>query len=200
MKKKLLAGLASGVFMLGMLGMANAAVITFEGQANTEYYAPITRLGFDIGNVVGQEQHFHEVTSTLYSLPNNGTGVLLNDRDTQIFVEANGGATFTLTSVDVASATGNNPAVGLTIEGFNNSISTGLITLTTLGTGYTTLFGNALGLVDTIIFDGIGGAGGFVLDNLALNERAVPVPATLLLFGTGLAGLAGSRIRRTKKA
>jgi len=29
---------------------------------------------------------------------------------------------------------------------------------------------------------------------------SVPEPTTMLLFGTGLAGLAGSRIRRKKKA
>lgn len=198
MGKKFLAGLASGVFLLAMMGMANATLITFEGHTNTIYNSPITRLGFDIGNVAGQEQHFHEITSTGYSLPSNGTGVLLNDRDTQIFVKENGGGTFTLGSVDVASALGNNPAVGLTIEGFHNNMSTGQISLATLGSGYTTLFGSALGVVDKIIFDGIGGSGGFVLDNLALNERAVPLPAAMLLFGTGFAGLVGARIRRKK--
>lgn len=165
---------------------ASAVTIDFEGQNNTIYNAPINRLGFDIGNVTGDEQHFHEITSTGFGLPNNGTGVLLNDRDTRIFVQDSLSLTFTLDTVDVASALANSPAVGIQIEGFLNNVSTGVITLAVLGTGYTTLNGASLGVVDRIVFDGLGGAGGFVLDNLALNEaRAVPGP----LAGAGIPGL-----------
>ncbi|MBU1053289.1 MAG: PEP-CTERM sorting domain-containing protein [Proteobacteria bacterium] len=40
------------------------------------------------------------------------------------------------------------------------------------------------------------------IDNVVINGTSapVPVPATMLLFGTGIAGLAGIRIRRKKKA
>ncbi|MBC8317402.1 MAG: PEP-CTERM sorting domain-containing protein [Desulfobulbaceae bacterium] len=34
---------------------------------------------------------------------------------------------------------------------------------------------------------------------VSLDPAPVPEPTTILLFGTGLAGLAGSRIRRKKK-
>jgi PEP-CTERM motif len=174
---------------------ALAATITFEGFANTIYSSPIVRLGFTIGNVVGDEQHFHEIDSTQFGLPNNGTGVLLNDRDTRIFVDQ-GGTAFTLTSVDVASALGNGPADGLTITGYLLGGSTGVITLGSLGTGYTALLGGSLGTVDRLVFDGIGAGGGFVLDNLALNEgSAIPEPGTHALIGLGLAGMALLRRR-----
>ena len=176
---------------------AEAALITFEGQFNTIYNAPITRLGFDIGNPVGDEQHFHEITSTQFGLPNNGTGVLLNDRETEIFVTATGGTStpFTLTSVDVASALNNFPAVSLTISGFLNNVLVGTIIVNPLGTGYTTVNGASLGNIDYLLFDGVGGDGGFVLDNLALNEAtAAPEPGSFALLL--LAGAAAARRAR----
>jgi hypothetical protein len=174
-----------------------AGTITFEGSDNTIYEAPIVRLGFTIGNVIGDEQHFHEINSTEFGLPSNGTGILLNDRDTRIFVNQ-GGATFSLTSVDVASALNNNPADGLTITGYLLGVSTGVISLESLGTGYTVLLGGSLGAVDRLVFDGIGGEGGFVLDNLALNEQgqATPEPATWSALLLGLGAIMARRVRK----
>lgn len=181
---------------------AQAAPITFEGHSNTAYEAPINRLGFLIGNVAGQEQHFHEITSTNYGLPNNGTGVLLNDRNTQIFVTGALGEDFSLSVVDVAAALSNNAADGLQIEGFNDGASTGVLSLAALGGGYTSMSGLGLGNVDRLVFTGIGGGGGFVLDNLDLGAAGatgqVPEPSSvaLVLAALGLAAAA----RRARKA
>jgi hypothetical protein len=189
-----------------MAGDARAAIvnITFEGQFNTIYGAPITRSGFDIGNPIGQEQHFHEITSTAFGLPNNGTGVLLNDRDTEIFVIPNVGSGFTqfsLQSVDVATATNNFPAVNLLITGFLSNVPTGTILIAPLGGGYTTVNGASLGIIDRLVFDGLAGGGGFVLDNLTLDNAptasSVPEPASVALFGLGAgAAVIGAARRR----
>lgn len=183
-------------------GPAHATTLTFEGQFNTIYNAPIVRSGFTIGNPAGDEQHFHEITSTEFGLPNNGTGILLNDRDTRIFVTDVALATFTLGSVDVGASTNNSPAVSLNIFGFLNNVQTGMITIASLGAGYTTVNGAALGTIDRLVFDGTGGGGGFVLDNLTLNGPGVgvvPEPSAwaLLILGFGAVG-AGMRRRSTR--
>lgn len=40
---------------------------------------------------------------------------------------------------------------------------------------------------------------GYLIDDLTFGTTPVPEPATMLLFGTGIAGFAGSQIRRRKK-
>jgi hypothetical protein len=176
--------------------LVQAAVLTFEGQNNTICTVPITRSGFLVGNVVGDEQHFHEITSTRFGLPSNGTGIMLNDRNTRIFIEDVLGADFTLSLFDVASALSNLPAIGITIEGFNNGFSSGNISLASLGNGYTTLDGAGLGNVDRVVFDGFGGGGVFVLDNVnlgaAVNDVPEPGSPTPLL----VAGLAALQLRQ----
>lgn len=184
---------------LATAGTASATIITFEGQSNTIYNNPIVRGGFLIGNVASDEQHFHEIDSTQYGLTSNGTGVLLNDRNTRIFVADQLGGVFTLGSVDVATAASNNPGLSILVEGFLNGLSVGTLS-TTFGSAFTTLSGSSLGTVDRLVFDGIGSGGGFELDNLTLNAASgpgsIPEPVSLALFGIGLAGLAAARKRQ----
>ena len=48
MKKKLLAGLATGLFMMGIAGSASAASFTFDG--NITYHNDIVQIGFSLDN------------------------------------------------------------------------------------------------------------------------------------------------------
>jgi hypothetical protein len=171
--------------------------LTFEGQENTIYSSPITRSGFVIGNVAGQEQHFHEISGPSYSVPGSTSGVFMNDRDTQSFLQAIDGSAFTLSSFDIASYFGQSfTATGFLGGQQVGSISGSLGSLTT-----TSGFGAS---VDRVVFDGIGGDGGFALDNIVLNSpmaAAVPEPGTwaLMLFGFGGIGTALRRGRRQQK-
>jgi hypothetical protein len=177
---------------------AHATVITFEGASNAIYTAPIARSGFSIGNIVGDEQHFHEIDSTQFGLTSNGTGVLLNDRNTSIFVQAIDDSDFTLDAVDVAASLSNNPGTAITVTGYNNGAVTGSFSFT-FGSSFSTVLGSSLGSVDRLVFDGTGGAGGFELDNLTLGAAGatVPEPTSLALV---LAALAGAGIsRRSRK-
>ncbi len=186
--------------LAAFVNLASASVITFEGSENSIYESPIIRMDLLIGNPAAQEQHFHEITSTGYDLPNNGTGVLLNDRDTEIYFAPNAGApftTFSLNSVDVAAATGSGPATGLTITGYLLGSPTGSIILSIDGT-WVNVGGSSLGTIDRVVFDGTGGGGGFVLDNFDFGDgsAAVPEPASIVLATLGLGVLAIFRRRR----
>ncbi|HDY84644.1 hypothetical protein LCGC14_0484370 [marine sediment metagenome] len=190
MKKILLLG----SLLLAVSATSTAATLTFEGQNNTTYTSSIERDGFRIGNSSGQEQHFHEIDSTQYGLTSNGTGVLLNDRDTNIFVESAVGSVFSLTSVDVAASLSNYPASSIVIEGFLGGLSVGTISAI-FSSNFITLSGASLGNLDKLVFDGIGLEGGFELDNLVLGPAvsAVPIPAAAFLFAPALLGFMGLR-------
>ena len=190
-------GLAAGLSLASY--SANAAVLTFEGQSNQIYTSPITRSGFVIGNPVGQEHHFHEIDSRQFGLPNNGTGILLNDRNTELFITEANSSVFALGNLDVAASTSNSPAASLSVFGYLNNVLTGTFNIVLTG-NFQTISGSILGAIDRVVFDGIGGQGGFVLDNVNLNEApsAVPLPGALPLFASalGLGGFFGWKRKR----
>lgn len=196
----------SAAFMALSAGtVTTAQTITFEGQANTIYTSPITRSGFVIGNTADSfVEHFHEIDSTGFSLTSNGTGVLLNDVDTKIFLEAVGGGPFSLASFDIAtSGPSNNGGLSFIATGYLNNLVVGTTT-GALTNQFVTFSGFAN--VDRIVFDGagvVGGqGGGFELDNFVLNSTitaAVPEPSTwaMMLIGFGAIGASMRRRRLT---
>ena len=203
MNRKMLKAACAGL-VLSVSGIANAGLITFEGFNNQDYSSPITRDDYVIGNVIGHVQHFHEIDSRQFALPDNGTGVLLNDRSSQLFVENSLGGIFSLLSVDVAGYLSSN--TGLIIEGFLGGSSVGAINLASMGSSYTNLLGDTLGNVDRLVFGGInnGVNGNFVIDNLSLlgeisvpkPTASVPEPSTLAIFALGFMGLAARRFKK----
>lgn len=192
--------------MLSSFATPAFAQLTFEGVPNTIYGAPIARDGFSIGNVASDEQHFHEIDSTAFPgfVVSNGTGVLYNDRDTQIFIESLiSGGTFALGAFD-ASATlggGDAGATNLFIQGFllGNLVNSGNFTI---NGGSFTNFAGLAGTFDRLTFDATNGGGGFQLDNVNLRavQGAVPEPATwaMMLLGFGAVGYSMRRSRRAK--
>jgi len=196
-------GIIAMCLLLATAGVASAnpVTLTFEGVPNTIYGAPITRSGYDIGNVVGDEQHFHEIDSTAFPgfIVSNGTGVLYNDRDTRIFVDLAASSPYSsfmpglidLAAVDTTAGGATNVAV----EGFLGGFSTGVVNVPVNFSAYNTIDLSGLGRIDRMVFDANGG-GGFSFDNL--NLTGIPEPSTMMLLGMGVLGIAGVAVRRRR--
>lgn len=204
---KRLAILAASAATLFWVSSAGAVTLTFEGVSNTIYTAPITRSGVVIGNPTGQEQHFHEIDSTAYSLelPSNGTGVLFNDRNTQLQFTLTAGGTFTLGAFDTAAliASGNpfGGATLLQVTSFLGATQVAQFSYAINSNGYTTYSGATLGVFDRLLFDGLNGGGGFVLDNVNINAAAtggVPEPTTWAMMMLGFGGMGYAMRRRSR--
>ena len=179
---------------------ASAALITFEGVGNTIYTGPIVREGITIGNVAGDQQHFHEIDSTAFPgfVVSNGTGVLYNDRDTRIEMTQVGGGLFTLGNFD-ASATGpSSPgavASSLSIAAYVNSVLTASLSFAIDSSAFTSWNGAGLGSFDRLVFSANEG-GGFQLDNINV-AAAVPETSTWAMLIAGF-GLVGATMRRRR--
>ena len=177
---------------------ASAALLTFEGTSNTIYYAPIVRDGINVGNDVGDEQHFHEIDSTAFSgfVVSNGTGVLYNDRDSRIGMTKVGGGLFNLGNFD-ASATGPSApgavASLLNVSAFVGGMLSVSLDFAINNATFTSWNGAGLGSFDRVVFSANEG-GGFQLDNVNL-AAAVPEASTWAMLIAGF-GLVGATMRR----
>lgn len=188
MQKKHFIGLAAALLFLSMVGTANATLI---------------------GDTVTAQHYFPDISSPLSNLaqtivaagtsdlmyPHSGTWYNVNVEADSIYVDFVGSATWTTTSFN-----------GLVVDSLNDSTGNALqgvsITTNLLGWDISRLTFDQ----DTANFNWNGLS--FTADSYFLAEldfgdsgnAPVPEPATMLLLGTGLTGLVGTRIRRRKNA
>ncbi|MDA3786315.1 MAG: PEP-CTERM sorting domain-containing protein [Deltaproteobacteria bacterium] len=180
MTKKFLAGLATGVFLLGTGGMAQALSLTDVGSIDDLLYAT------ELANS-GDQTELDWVNSVLM-----GDHIITDKYDTD-----DGDGWFGIDEMEgvFAHALTSEPAYFLIKTGANTgnddthflfenltSLAWGVIDLEEMGFDEGNI-GNIEKISHIAEFDGGG------------NE--IPEPATMLLFGTGLAGLAAAR-RRNK--
>jgi hypothetical protein len=200
MKDKILAGLATGAVFFVMAGFANATLYSYDfeidGNSNVPTFTltntgsiDITGYSLTIGDLnYNWDAAYHEsgdsVGWTLTTGDTNDGGGTRVDMFEYAFTSFNPGYIFThQADIDIDSSnTGENYRTVL----FNNGSSdNALLTVSFLNAGPLSMAlpdGNA-----PFSFSQSG------------NTDPVPEPATMLLFGTGLVGLVGSRLRKKKK-
>lgn len=174
---------------------ATSTTLTFEGQYNAQYdNTTIVRDGYEIGIVSGFEQHFHEITSNDYGLTSNGTGILLVDRPTQLYIKSSDLSDFQLNSFDSSWYSGSGT---IKVIGYRDGSEVGNFSIGASMNGWTTQSGLSLGSVDYLVFDGTAQTSGWgqQLDNIKLVAAPVPEPETyaLMLAGIGMVGFIRSR-------
>ena len=183
---------------------AGATVLTFEGHQNTSFSAPITLDAYTLGNVAGDEQHFHLLHSDFFAADEvpNGTGILFNDRNTRLFIQLTDGGLFTLGSFDASAlrfgANGSGGATMLRISAYVDDALKNSVDVAINNAAYTTSNGAALGAFDRLVVDGLNGGGGFALDNVTVSA-VVPEPAGWAVMIAGF-GLTGASLRRRRTA
>ena len=189
MKKKLLVGLVTILFLAGMVGVAsatfmisdvgitsNSVTFTIDGDM-TGYSLPIQDKGFSL-------EYFGDIFLGDNSYAPNTWSSSVFDNETIIKSGYTGtwsGADYTWSHYN--SSLANASAINRTIT---VSFTKNYLDPTAMGQiGF--YWGNPLSRHIEIQRVDIG------------NSNPVPEPATMLLFGTGLAGLAGLRRRQAKK-
>lgn len=200
---KSLSRLFAAVLLLGAGGSANAIVIDFEGHLGLEAlnigdFIDIGDYRFTLSGAGGNSGGF--TTSLQIDIVEPGTTKLWAANESEITMTRIDDSAFDLISLDIGGSIINSPNRWADSVNIIAGASTTNVSLDGSDTTYQYVALNYLN-VTSVLFDPIGNTNGgannyeFVIDNL--DVAAVPIPAALWLFASGLLSLAG--IARRKK-
>jgi hypothetical protein len=186
MMKKLVAGLAAGVFMFGMVWAANASTLTSTIQMDNGYEIFISTSDLSAGDSFGAHNDWY----TAYT--DSTTLLAGTDYYLHVYGYDQGGYAgflgyFTLTGTDHVFSNGNSTFTTNTTDWKGNNTGWGssyLDSLTDLGwRGEHWIWAGDVQSDDYAYFS--------TKISSTSGTNPVPEPATMLLFGSGLAGIMG---------
>ncbi len=204
MKNKRLAGLVTGIFVLAVASIVNATPygydLTISGNNNVPTFTlenigqiNITGYSLTIGNIaynwdaIYQEVDNDNVGYSLVSGDAVDSGALRVDMFEYAFTSFSAGNIF-IHEADVDKDDYNTLENYKTILFNNGDSDNALLTVSFLGADALSMtLPDYTGVLDVFEF------------SQSVDTNPIPEPATMLLFGTGLAVLVGSRIRKKKK-
>ena len=191
MKKILLAGFTAVLAVFGMGGIASATTIDFSTIAP----GPVSSIDEASFSLAGTGEQGTPFTSVY-----DGEGYLWNSPNSNLYPSN------TILRVDFTTVVTdleidfNNFGARVTtwslFDGAGSTLSTGTI----IGDGSIHPYDfTSISNIATVEFTNLHPNYVFGISEIRYETEPVPEPASILLFGTGMAGLAGSRIRRKKK-
>jgi hypothetical protein len=201
MKKKLLSGLATCLLTLSGAGIANSASFTFDGDI--AYHNDVIEIAFTLDTDATDVSvwtdsymsgtNFDPITAVWQSTGSGYSLVAQNDDNGSIAAgQTNWDSGLLFNSLSAGNylftiATFNNWALGtLLSDGFTFDADTPI----SLAVWHQPASDVNMGTYYRVNLSGV--------DSASNNSDPVPEPTTMLLFGTGLAGLVGSRRRSMK--
>ena len=186
--------MAIGTFILGTLGLANAAIIDFEGLT----YSNVN--SFTVGDATFTDSMGSGLTTGNYGTQGDGVSLgVFGDDDSKLEID------FTSYYDTLAFDFGNDdPGWGSGTDAMHLDLFDGATLL-----GSFSMSGNWNDLMDQRLVGS--GVGAFnraelyydvrlieIVDNIEYTAAPVPEPSTILLFGAGIAGLIGLNRRKKK--